>query len=95
MEQSTNAEKRTEKKVDWGQKLTSRKLWVTLIGVIVGIAAAFGLTENEYGQVAGVVGTVVSGIVYIVTEGRIDAARVAGEVPVTINIADTPEAEQK
>lgn len=94
MEQSTNAEK-TTMKVDWTQKLTSRKLWVTLIGVIVGIAAAFGLTETEYGQVAGVVGSVVSGIVYIVTEGRIDAARVAGEVPVTINIADPPKAEQK
>lgn len=81
--------------MDWTQKLTSRKLWVTLIGVIVGIAAAFGLTESEYGQVAGVVGSVVSGIVYIVTEGRIDAARIAGEVPVTIKITDPPEAKQK
>ena len=56
------------------QKLTSRKLWVAIVGIAVGLSTAFGLTENDWGQIAGVVGSVVSGIVYIMSEAKIDAA---------------------
>lgn len=57
------------------QKLTSRKLWAALIGVIVGLAAAFGIEENEYAQIVGVVGSVVSVVSYIFGEASVDAAR--------------------
>lgn len=56
------------------QKLTSRKFWVAVIGIAVGLGAAFGLTENDWGQVAGVVGSIVSGLVYILSEAKVDAA---------------------
>ena len=56
------------------QKLTSRKLWVAIIGVVVGLAAAFGIDENEYAQVAGAVGSIASAIVYILGEASIDKA---------------------
>ena len=62
--------------VNWKQKLTSRKLWAAVVGVIVGLAAAFGIEENEYAQVVGVVGSVVSVISYIFGEAKVDAARV-------------------
>ena len=36
------------------RKLSSRKLWTAICGIIVGIAAAFGLDENEWAQIAGI-----------------------------------------
>ena len=61
--------------VNWKQKLTSRKLWAAVVGVIVGLAAAFGIEENEYAQVVGVVGSVVSVVSYIFGEASVDAAK--------------------
>ena len=55
------------------KKLTSRKLWVAIIGIIVGLATAFGIKENDYAQVAGVVGSICSGVVYIFGEAKVDA----------------------
>ena len=33
------------------QKLTSRKLWIAIVGIIIGLATAFGIDENEYAQI--------------------------------------------
>lgn len=57
------------------QKLSSRKLWAAVVGVIVGLAAAFGIGENEYAQVAGIVTSAVSVCSYIFSEGNVDASR--------------------
>jgi hypothetical protein len=56
------------------QKLTSRKLWVAIVGIVVGLATAFGIDENEYVQVAGAIGSICSAIVYILGEASIDKA---------------------
>lgn len=58
------------------QKLTSRKLWMAVVGVAVGLAAAFGIEENDYAQIAGVVTSVVSVVSYIFGESAVDAASV-------------------
>lgn len=58
------------------QKLTSRKLWAALAGLVMGLAMVFGLDENTITTVSGAVVAVVSVISYIVTEGHIDAAAV-------------------
>ena len=63
------------------KKLTSRKLWAALVGVVVGLAAAFGLDESEWTQIAGVVGSIVSIVAYIFGEAKIDAA---ASVPVVL-----------
>ena len=63
--------------VNWKQKLTSRKLWAAVVGVIVGLAAAFGIGENEYAQIVGIVGSVVSVVSYILGEAQVDAAGAA------------------
>ena len=60
------------------RKLSSRRMWAAVIGVIVGLAAAFGIEENEYAQIVGVVGSVVSAVSYIFGESAVDAAREAG-----------------
>lgn len=61
--------------VNWKQKLTSRKLWAAAVGVIVGLAAAVGIEENEYAQIVGIVGSIVSAVSYIFGEASVDAAR--------------------
>lgn len=61
--------------VNWKQKLTSRKLWAAIVGVVVGLAAAFGIDGNEYAEVAGIVTSAVSVMAYIFGESAVDAAR--------------------
>lgn len=55
-------------------KLKSRKLWAAVVGVIVGLAAAFGIDGSEYAEVAGIVTSAVSVMSYIFAEGAVDAA---------------------
>lgn len=62
--------------MDWKRKLTSRKLWAAIAGVVTGIAMVFGLDENVISTVAGAVVSVASVITYIVTEGKVDAESV-------------------
>lgn len=73
------------------QKLTSRKLWMALVGVVVGLATAFGIEENDYAQVAGVVTSVVSVISYIFGEAAVDAA--AAKVPEGLLIEEIKKEE--
>lgn len=61
------------------RKISSRKLWTAIAGVVVGIAALFGANESDWASVAGVVGAVASCIAYIIGESKIDVARAARE----------------
>ena len=54
-------------------KLTSRKFWVTLIGVACGIACLFGADSRSVELISGALLTLVPTVVYIITEGKIDA----------------------
>ena len=58
------------------RKLSSRKLWAAVAGVVTGLAMVFGLDESVITSVAGAVVSVASVITYIITEGRVDAAAV-------------------
>lgn len=75
-------------------KLKSRKLWAALVGVIVGLAAAFGIGEGEYTEVAGIVTSAVSVVAYIFAEGAVDAAAAKGgsgeavKAPAEVNADD-------
>ena len=69
-------------KIDWKRKLSSRKLWAAVVGIITGLAMVFGLDESTINSVAGAVVSVASVVAYIITEGKVDAAnvkRTAGE----------------
>ncbi len=63
--------------MDWKQKLSSRKLWAAIVGVAMGVAMVFGLDENTISTVAGAVTSLSSIIIYIMTEGKVDAAAVS------------------
>lgn len=55
-------------------KLKSRKLWAALVGVVVGLAAAFGIDSSEYTEIAGIVTSAVSVVAYIFAESAVDAS---------------------
>lgn len=70
------------------QKLSSRKLWAAMAGLVMGLSMVFGLDETTVSTVAGAVVSLVSVVTYIASEGRIDAAAVgdaAGKVQVAID----------
>jgi phage shock protein PspC (stress-responsive transcriptional regulator) len=58
------------------RKLSSRKLWAAVAGVVAGLAMVFGLDESIINTVAGAVVSLASLVTYIITEGKIDAERV-------------------
>ncbi|WP_312281966.1 hypothetical protein [Oscillibacter sp.] len=58
------------------RKLSSRKLWAAMAGIVTGLAMVFGLDENTISTVAGAVVSLASVLTYIMTEGKIDAAAV-------------------
>lgn len=68
-----------QKKVNWKEKLTSRKLWAALVGVVVGGALAFGVKGSEITEIVAMVSgalTAVGSIIgYISGESAVDAAR--------------------
>lgn len=57
-------------------KLTSRKFWAAIIGVVMGVALAFGLDGDTITDVAGAVVSVASIMTYIISEAKIDSAAV-------------------
>lgn len=63
-------------KIDWKKKLTSRKLWVTVLGLILGGAMMLDLDAGTAEKIAGAVVAVANAVIYIITEGKIDAAAV-------------------
>ena len=77
------------------QKLTSRKLWVAVVGVVVGLATVFGLPENEIAQVAGSVVQAMSIVAYILGEAKVDAARAkSGDLAALLGAASVETKEQ-
>lgn len=64
-------------KINWKRKLTSRKLWVAVTGLITGLIIAFGGSEGTAQTVSGCIMSAASIIAYTVGEGLSDAARAA------------------
>ena len=58
------------------RKLSSRKLWAAVAGVVTGLSLVFGLDGDIITSVSGAVVSLASVITYIITEGKIDAEAV-------------------
>ncbi len=63
------------KKIDWSQKLTSRKLWGMIIALVTAILVLMNVPMDTIAQVATIIGGFGSVIMYIYGESKIDAAR--------------------
>jgi hypothetical protein len=65
------------------RKLTSRKFLLALVGVVSGLALAFGVEGGEINQMVSTVGGIIaaagSAIAYINAEAKVDAAGAAKE----------------
>ena len=55
-------------------RLTSRKFWVAVAGLVVGILALFDVDADTTQQISGVVMSLGSVIAYIAGEGFVDAS---------------------
>lgn len=67
-------------KINWKQKLTSRKFWAALITFVTSILVAFGVPDLTIEQVIAVISAGSVMIAYIIGEGMVDAARIEKEV---------------
>ena len=65
-------------KINWKQKLTSRKFWTAVVGFLTALLLGFGVSESEVSQVASIMMAGATLIAYIVGEGMVDASRCAG-----------------
>lgn len=65
------------KKINWVRKLTSRKLWVAVVGLVTSTLLVFGVAESEVSQIAGIIMQAATILAYIIGEGLTDAANVA------------------
>lgn len=63
-------------KIDWKQKLTSRKFWAAVIGFITAILVAFNVPDLEIEQVVAIISAAGLLIAYIIGEGLVDTARI-------------------
>lgn len=62
-------------KINWKQKLTSRKFWAAVITFVTSLLVAFGASELTVEQVIAVITAGSAMIAYIIGEGLVDAAR--------------------
>lgn len=73
------------------KKISSRKFLTCIAGIVLGVCMVFGVDEGAVNTIAGAVTSLVSLVVYIYTEGKIDAAAV-GKVQDTFEkVSDATE----
>jgi hypothetical protein len=61
-------------KIDWRRKLTSRKFWVALAGIVSGLILIFGGEEEKAKTAYGVILEAFSILGYMLAESKADAA---------------------
>lgn len=68
-----------QNKINWKQKLTSRKLWMAILGVVIGAALSFGVEGPEIveiiSKITGAMTALASIRGFIDGEATVDAAR--------------------
>ena len=60
-------------KIDFVRKLTSRKFWVAVVGLVSGLLLAFKVDANTVENVSGIIMALASVVAYIIGEGLVDA----------------------
>lgn len=62
--------------MDWKRKLTSRKWWTAVTGVIVSLMVLFNADSVQAERITALITAVSSAVAYTLAEGFIDAAAV-------------------
>ena len=66
-------------KINWKQKLTSRKFWAAVVTFVSTVLVAFGVPDMTVEQVTAVITAGSAMIAYIIGEGLVDAARIKAQ----------------
>ena len=66
-------------KINWKQKLTSRKFWAAVVTFVSTILVAFGVPDMTVEQVTAIITAGSAMIAYIIGEGLVDAARLKAQ----------------
>ena len=70
--------------IDWKTKLTSRKFWVAVVGFVVPLLVAFGVSDNRAAEVASIIMAGARMIAYVIGEGLVDSSRIQSETKSTV-----------
>lgn len=70
--------------IDWKTKFTSRKFWAAVVGFVVPLLIAFGVSDNTTTEVASIIMAGADVIAYIIGEGMVDSSRVNANTTSTI-----------
>lgn len=83
-------------KEDWIRKLTSRKFWLALAGLVAGLVAFFKQPTSDSEAITSLIMALGSVIAYCVGEGLADAAGAHAEQSITYYVDDNlDEPEEK
>lgn len=58
--------------MNWKRKLTSRKFWAAVIGVVISVMVLFGVDSGEQERITAVITSTATLIAYIIGEGMVD-----------------------
>ena len=61
-------------KIDWKRKLTSRKFWLAIVGIVSGLILALNGSAEVAETVSGCIMSGASVVAYIIGEGLADSA---------------------
>lgn len=78
-------------KVDWKAKLSSRKLWVAVIGFITALLITFNVPDMTIEKIAGLITAMGGLIAFIFSEAYVDGKREEGIVTAMQYITDNSE----
>lgn len=62
-------------KINWKSKLSSRKFWVAVIGLVTSIMMVFGAGESDASKISAAITALGSVVSYILGESIVDAGR--------------------
>ena len=79
--------------MDWKRKLTSRKFWLAVCGLVAGLLMAFRVDADTVNEVTGCIMAASSVVAYIIGEGLADAASVEQTyyIPETVSAPEWDE----
>ena len=84
-------------KIDWVRKLTSRKFWIAVAGLVTGLILAFKGDSETAETVSGIIMAIASVVAYTIGEGLTDAAYAESNTTKEseIHITENKEIENK
>ena len=62
-------------KINWAQKLSSRKFWVAMIALVVSVVAFTNCDQGTVEKIVALVGAIGSMVMYMLSETMVDKAR--------------------